>query len=63
MDPPGEDRPVGLAGREEKAAGSPVQAVSFISSASAQENGGVMGHSAEVGLWWGWHPGVERNGG
>ena len=53
---------MGLAGREEKAAGSPVQAVSFISSASAQESGGVMGHSAEVGLWWGWHPGMEGNG-
>lgn len=47
-----------LAGRR-----SPVQSVSFISSASAQESGAVMGRSAEVGLWWGRHPGVERNGG
>ena len=53
---------MGLACREEKAAGSPVQAVSFISSASAQESGGVMGHSAEVGLWWGWPPGMEGIG-
>lgn len=35
----------------EKAAGTPAQAVSFISSASAQEGGGVVGRSAEVGLW------------
>lgn len=52
---------MGLAGGE-KAAGTPAQAVSFISSASAQEGGGI-GRSVEVGLWRGRHPGVERNGG
>lgn len=54
---------MGLAGGEENAVGSPALAVSFISSASAQESGGVVGCSVEVGLWWVRHPGMERNWG